>query len=465
MAVSPLFLYPYCGEGWTAAALICLAVSALLWMLLEPSRRSGESLLDARLRVFGGLVRDPVFWVLVVVVLLAGLRWANDGIGMVYNPEARSWTMGTPVLAFLPGAVKGHGTLEFAGALGSLAAVMSVRHALGKAARLSFLLTSSCLVALAAISWGLAAHCGVRGATDAVARGMLTSSFFGTAFALHLLGGIVALAGMFELGWNRMLLVYSFGLGGAMTGAYLLLPPHLVVFYATLATVTLVVSLVYVGVTRGASDTSKCVVAVLLSMLFPVLFSLALAPGVEATARMSALFSGDADAGLRFLLPERFWQSREVMSAMAFKDWLVHPWLGTGLGSFPIDMRFSAREADWLFLDVAQKLPSSGWWALLVERGIIGALMIALPVGGIAFTFVRRLLGAFRGKRLFIPGCWLGLACAVAFTVQSFVDASFLLPEAMMAAAAFLALAAASLPLQKRRKAKDDDKEGETTKG
>ena len=465
MAVSPLFLYPYCGEGWTAAALMCLSVSALLWMLLEPSRRSGESLLDARLRVFGGLVRDPVFWMLAVVVLLAGMRWANDGIGMVYNPEARVWSMGSPVLTFLPGATKGRGVLEFAGALGVLVAVSSVRHALGKSARLSFLLTSSCLAALAAISWGLAAHCGVKGATDAVARGMLTSSFFGTAFALHLLGGIVALAGMFELGWNRMLLVYSFGLGGSMTGAYFLLPPHLVVLYAALAVVTLVVSLVYVGVTRGASDASKCVVAVLLSFLFPVLLSLALTPGVEATARIAALFADEADAGARLFLPESFWRSRELMSAMAFKEWLVHPWLGTGLGSFPIDLRFNAKDADWLLLDVGQKLPRSGWWALLLERGIIGALMIALPVGGMAFTFVRRLTGAFRGKRLFIPGCWLGVACAVAFTAQSFVDASFLLPEAMMAAAAFLALAAASLPPKERRKSKDDDKEGETTKG
>ena len=465
MAVSPLFLYPYCGEGWTASTLICLAVSASLWMLLEPSRRSHETLFEARQRVFGGIVRDPVFWILAVVVVLAGIRWANDGIAMVYNPEARIWTRGSAALVFLPGAVKGHGTLEFAGALGVLVVVSSMRHALGKAARISFLLTSSCLAALAAISWGLAAHCGISGATDAIAKGMLKSSFFGTAFALYFLGAIVALAGMFELGWNRMLLVYSFGLGGAMTGAYLLLPPHLVVLYASLAVVTLVVSLVYVGVTRGASDTSKCVVAVLLSMLFPVLFSLALAPGVEATARMSALFADGADAGFRLLLPERFWQSRQVMSAMSFKEWLVHPWLGTGLGSFPIDMRFSAKESDWLFLDVAQKLPSSGWWALLIERGIIGALMVAIPIGGMAFTFVRRIVGAFRGRRVFVPGCWLGVACALALSVQSFVDASFLLPEAMMAAAAFFAFAAASLPLPKRREAKDNDQEVEKNKG
>jgi hypothetical protein len=101
----------------------------------------------------------------------------------------------------------------------------------------------------------------------------------------------------------------------------------------------------------------------------------------------------------------------------------------------------------------------------MVERGIVGALMIALPVVGMAVTFARRIAGAFGGRRPFVPGCWLGVACAAAFAIQSFVDASFLSPGAMMAAAAFLAFASASIPLPRRRESKADDQEGETTKG
>ena len=458
LAVSPLFLFPYCGEGWTAAVVICLSALAAVWMVMEPSRRSGELLFEARERVVRSLAADPLFWVFVVLLVISGIRWANGGIGMAYDAEIRKWSLRGPVCSFLPGVVDGRGALLFSGTIGAFVIALSFRHALGKAARLSFLFLSSFLASVAAITAGVMAHLGVPQAVETASANGFSGAFSGTAFALYFLGGLIALAGMFEIGWNKMLLLFSIAIGGTFAGAMIFLPPQLAALYAIAGIVAIMATLVYVGLTRSAADSLKCAVAVLLASLIPVLLVLALDPGVAAFERIAAMFNADS------LFPESFTRSRNALSAVAFKEWSVHPWLGSGVGSFPIGIRFNATGADWALINVAQKLPKSGWWALLAERGMVGALMFALPLGFMAYTFVRRLIGAFSGGATFVPGSLLGVIAVAALVAQSFIDPSFLAPEVIMAATAFVAMSAASIP-PVRKNVVDDTPEGDKLKG
>ena len=95
---------------------------------------------------------------------------------------------------------------------------------------------------------------------------------------------------------------------------------------------------------------------------------------------------------------------------------------------------------------------------------MVGALMFALPLGFMAYTFVRRLIGAFSGGATFVPGSLLGVIAVAALVAQSFIDPSFLVPEVIMAATAFVAMSAASFPPLKKT-VMDDTPEGDKLKG
>ena len=74
LAVAPLFLFPFCGAVWTARVLLWLSFLAFVWTLVEPSRRQGEMLHDARFRVFLSVFRDPLFWFSLFLSLVAFVR-------------------------------------------------------------------------------------------------------------------------------------------------------------------------------------------------------------------------------------------------------------------------------------------------------------------------------------------------------------------------------------------------------
>ena len=439
LAVAPLFLYPFCAAEWTATALIWLSPLAALWVLVEPSRRSNEMLHDARTRVISGVVRDPLFWMLAFVVVMSAVRWANGGIGLAYEAEKGVWYMRTPAAGFLPGCVDGHGRLQFATALALLVVVMGCRHALGKTARVSFLFAASSLAGLAGIVAAVAFYTGHEGVVRAAKCAMTDPSYYGVAFGMHLLGGVVALVGAFECRWNKYLILFAFAIGGTSAGLYFFSPTYVVVVFLAAALLQLVASCGCEAFKLGGSVPMKCIAAVIIASLIPVLCAMGLASD-EFNAIRLAPFGENGS-----FFDSTFREMRETLSGIAAKVCRDRPWLGSGLGSFPLDIRFNATEADWAVLKPSQTAPLHGWWYLVAERGIVGAISFALIAGTMLFTYVRRLVGSF-GRSAFLPGCILGPVAAAALVTITFADVSFLRSEVLLAAGAFFALAASSFP-------------------
>ena len=85
VAVAPLFLFPFFGDVVVAKVLLWLALPAACWVLLEPSVRRGEMPHDARRRVFRAIVRDPLFWTFLAVLVVTGLRALNTGVALEYD--------------------------------------------------------------------------------------------------------------------------------------------------------------------------------------------------------------------------------------------------------------------------------------------------------------------------------------------------------------------------------------------
>ena len=221
LAAAPLFLFPFCGETWTAWTVLWLAFAAAAWMVLEPSRRVGETLHDARFRVASSIVRDPLFWFSIFLALIAAVRWLNDGIGMTYDAEKSLWSLSESRFPFLPGGVKGSGLLPFASVVAVVVLMQAGRHALGKSARVCFLFIAAVLAGVAAVVAALACVFGNPVALHFASSSTVDATYPGTAFGLCFMGSMVAMAGAFERKWHRAMPLLAIAVGGSALGLYL----------------------------------------------------------------------------------------------------------------------------------------------------------------------------------------------------------------------------------------------------
>lgn len=445
LAVAPLFLFPFFGADDTAVVLLWLSLGGGLWLFLEPSRRSGEMLHNARSRVVRSLVRDPLFWLLVLLVAVAGARWANAGLGMAVDLDTNKFCISRPPLNWLPGSVAGVGRLWFSTAVAALVVVEGCRHALGKAARLSFVFIAALLAGVAAIAAVSVAKIDTTFAAKAIACGFGEPSYAGTAFGLYFVGSFVAFAGAFEQKWNKYLLLFSFAIGTTASGLLYFAPVHVALWFGVLGAVALIGSLVYVGTTQRFSCVLKYMAGVIVAVLIPVLLGICVAPPAVTEAKLAAFQAWP-------LLPEEFAVAREAFADVALKCWRADMWLGAGAGYFPLELRFAATDAEWwyepwwaLWRRATPATALNGWLQILAERGIIGTAALLLPVGFIAVSFALRLIGAL-GRRVFIPLPALGLVATLAVAVEGFVDGAPTRPDVILALGAFLALSASAFP-------------------
>ena len=448
LAVSPLFLFPFCEHGDTAVVVLWLSAFAVLWVFMEPSRHADEMLHDARARVAREVVRGPVFWVLGVLTVLAALRWINSGIELAFDTENMRWYMREPLFSALPGALSGLGKYEFSLALATWIIVVGIRHSLGKQARLSFVVSSSCLAGIAAMIAVSAAALGTPVAMKAAKAVFDKPSFPGALFAVYALVSVVALAGVLEAKWNRIAWIPALAVGGTFAAAFTFSPSVSVMLYAIAAVLTAFISMGWLGAASRGSSAMRFFAIFLIGVGFAFVLAICVTPEAIVQSRMAEIQSLS-------LFPKDFPEVRATLSKIAMKSWDGAKWLGSGLGTFSSQMRFVADKADWRVITQARPAAYSAWWTLMAERGLIGAMMLAVPLGFLFFTLFRRIPGIF-GNRFFLPGCWLGLAILAVAVTESFYDVSFLRSEALLAIAAFMAISAGSLPPLKKKSAPSD---------
>ena len=441
LAVAPLFLFPFCATGTVAWALVWLALPAALWTVLEPSLRGGEHLHDARRRVAKAVFRDPLFWASLALVVFTGFRALNSGISLSYNAEASVWHVSSPVFPILPGVVGAAGDLSFAIALACMVLLQACRHSLGRSARMAFLLLASFLSGLAAFIALVALHAGAAGALALLPSGGAGagSSFIALAFGLHLIGGLVALIAITEHSWRSSFFLLLPAIGGNAAGLFAFAPPYLSVAFAVAGILALAYALVFSCRASSSSDGFKLLVIGGIALTFGGLLVAAILPKAVMDERLAAF------TNLAFF-PERFWEVRGVLSAVAFKSWISHIWAGTGIDSFPLDFRFAAQDADWVALPRGATAVANGWWLLLAERGLVGTVFFILPFGFLLFTYGRRLAGGVKACALPHPICLIAPVALVLFVTIGFVDCSLLRAEVLMAMCAYLAVSAAAFP-------------------
>lgn len=449
LAVTPLFLFPYFSEGGIAAAVMWMALVAFGWLVMEPSRLAGEMLHDARERVTRGILRDPFFWCSLGLLVVAGIRWANGGVEQVYDAELAEWQMTSPVCEILPGSVDGSGMMPFALLTGFAVVALGFRHALGKRARAACLLMTSAFAGIAALVAVALAFEGQATAEAARTCAWTNPQFVGVAFALHVLSGILALEGIFDYDWKGSVPLLAFALGGTVTGLVYFAPPLAIAVGLSASLLLLALCLVHRFLTVSAIDALKFLIAFALSLLVPVLVLIGCAPE-GMLAEKFPYFAGGS------LFSEDYWAMRAVLSEVASKAWQVHPWLGTGAGSFALDIGFQASPEDWKVLQMGQGAALNGWRHLMAERGIVGLIEFVLAVGPLLWTFGRRLYFGIRSRKFLFPSATVGVLALALVVAEAFFDVSLLRCDVMLALGALLTVSASSLP---RVKTDDDDSE------
>lgn len=433
VAVAPLFLSPIFVFWLTALAAI--------WVLMEPSRIGSESLHEARRRVFSAIISDPFFWVALVVVIYTVVRFINGGINMVYDAETSAWSISKPSLQFMPGVVDGFGAAEFAAAVGMLVVLQGCRHALGRSARIAFALLSSSLCGLVATVFSVQVSMGADYAQTLLRCEYFTPAYIGTAMAAYFTIGTMALLGIYERKWFRAIPLVLLAIGGNAAGAFLFAPPYVHVVIGASGALVLLYAFFYARRRLTGSGEFKFLVSFSISVTLGGVLVVAVLSESVLNSRLAAYANGT-------FFPDGFQAIRDALSSISLKSWKECPWLGTGLGSFPFDMRFHAVEADWAVVMPEQVTPLNGYWHLLVERGIIGVVMIVCPLGFLLWTWVTKLIRGF-GRAWPHPVCFLGPLLLIAVLVEGLVDISLLLPGVMMVVSSSLALSACSFPKER----------------
>ena len=443
LAVAPLFLFPFYGEGTIATVLLWLAVPAQTWLLMEPSLRSGERLHDARRRVAWGLLTDPLLWVGLVLVVFTGIRALNTGIALAYDAETAKWVVNDARFPFFPGSVGSAGYLPFAGMVAMTVLLEGCRHSLGRSARMAFLLLVSTLSGLAALIAIFLAAQGNAAVLHLMKPSQTGYSFVGAVFALDFLASLAALVAAFERKWRLDMPLFPLAIGCTAAGAFAFAPAYVSCVFAIAGILLLVYAFFYSSRALPSSGEFKMLVVCGISLTLGGLAAVACLPEDVLADRLAAYRSFE-------FFGERFLSLREILTSVALKTWKSHIWIGTGVGSFPLDFRFGATAAGWAHVPGGVAMASNGWWQLLVERGVVGALALALPFGFLLVSYFVKMARGFGSHALPHPAGWLAPLGLAALCVTGTYDCSFLRPDVLMCAAALAAVSAQAFSKKKR---------------
>ncbi len=454
LTVAPLFLFPFFSPDAVAGVLLWLSAPAAIWVLMSPSRRVDETAHEARLRVVWSCLVDPLFWFALLLVVLTGIRWLNSGVDIAYDAENEIWQMSECRFPMMPGSVLGFGMLSFATSVALFVLLVGLRHALGRKARMSFMVVLSVLSGVAALAAVLSISFGNESVRALAVYDYARLENLGTAFGLCLLGGIAALFGCVELRWMRAEPLVVLALVANAVALLVFSPVVTILAFVAAFLLLAVISFLLTRKVLVGTGSLRCALAILLAVVVAGLVTV-FAPREFAVAAKAN------DALALTLFPPDFASLRSTLSGIALKAWKEAPWTGSGLGAFPFNIRFFASAADWKFIHPGQVAVPNGWWQLLVERGVVGALSFAIAFGMLLWTYFRRIVRSF-GRIAWRPLQALGPVALLTLVALTFVDCSLMRADVLLVVCGFLALSASDIP--ERKKAREE-KEMESGNG
>lgn len=434
LVVAPLFL--------SLTAVFWVVGLAVVWVFLEPSRIGSETLHEAQRRVFKAVLRDPLFWFSLLLVGVCAFRFLNTGIDRAYDAENLNWFLAAAKFPTFPGSVKGTGYESFVCMSILAVAFQGCRHAMGKSARMVFCHLTSVLTGGCVCFYAYRMFMGDQTILAMLDCKLQAPSFWGCICGVQVLAGIVALIAAFERKWNAVMMIIVLAIAANAAGVFMFAPVRCQLVFAAAAVVTFVYSFFYVRRVLAGTGRFKFVVLFGVALTIGAALVIFTVPEQALSARLTAWTAGE-------FFPQDYWKVRETLNNLCLTIWKGNPWLGCGLGAFSMNLQFTAAEADWQTLPVGLATPLSGYWYILSEQGIVGALLLIVPLGFLFFTYIARLAA---GMSLVVlhPACWLGVVALVAVAVEALWDISSVSPVVLATVLPLLAISANSFPKERK---------------
>ena len=535
LASLPFVLLPFLSTSRLAEVVFWLSGITFLWLLVEPSMRAGEHLSIARRRVLASLLHDIAFWLFAFAIAVLFVRYLNSDVSLVY--QNGEWVVGEPSSPALPASTGMAGLLPFAVVTGVSVVVLGIRHGIGLTGRMSFGLTASFVMGLGGLAMSVFACLKIPAFMAAAKANFLEgpfwTPFFGPAFGAWLICSLAFGAQAEARKWGAARVPFCLAVAGNASGLLFFSPPPVSTVFLVVAALVAVFCLAYLGRAGSMGASARNFVLMLLGFATPFFFVSALLPDdIELDGCVQT--SGNVTEAVKepvqniyavkaggFLAIDKdeaaaYREVSPVLSGIAKSVWKKHPWYGAGTGAFRLhvpflatkdDLRlFQPKKADWRSLLMTQQMKNAtqrisekgkgaadefDWtalrprhrnpvcaynslWTLLAERGLLGVSLLALGLGILLFTYVRRLVQAVLFLRDQDDADIVAFACPPIAWVAPF---AFALPAALafyepvldiapmlFVFAVPLAVSAASFPKKPaqrpERAAKTPEKEG-----
>lgn len=452
LAALPLALTPFLTAATLGSVTLWLSALAAVWLFTEPSLRRGEHISSSRARLFRELVRDPFLWFLLLALIYVAVRGLNTGLVLAWSPEASAWAVSDPLWSGFPASVAGKGYLPFCVLLASALVVLGLRNAVGAAARLMFGVVGSFAAGLGGLV-ATALACGdVKAFADATRPAFAAAPFWASSFGVWLVLALVSGPAAEAKKWHSARFLYILGVAGNLCALVFFAPPLVAFLWIFLALAAFAYALVYVSRTSTMRAVTRSAALAVFGMAVPVILVMMCETTDFVRFRLTSLQPS-------VCLSESWQETAAALTRIARAMWQGHPWTGVGEGAFALHLPFLAEQAEWSALPLKPRFASNGWMMLLAERGIFGALVLAVGLGLQVAAYALRLAGGFRrhkkqdegGFFLFavLPAAWVMPFCLLPFVVEMFFSPVLTSPTVVLAAVVPLALAAASFPKEK----------------
>jgi hypothetical protein len=461
LAALPSALAPFVPDVALGRMVLWLSVIGALWVFVEPSIRQNEHLSQARSRVWGAFLYDPVFWFFVLLAVMACIRWLNSGVELAYDPEKVVWKVAEPAWSIFPASSGDAGFLPFAVSVACLVLVAGLRHAVGLAARISFALTGAFIAGVGGWAAAIAACAGrMPFVADAASGfGVLREPLMGAVWGVWFLVTVSAGAQAELRGWRRGRIVHCLAAGGNAVGLVFFSQSYVSAAYLAAGLLFAIYSWVWMGRSGSKGAIARDFIFGVLGVALASFLLMAFAPEKVKTSKFTGF---DPSVVWR----DEIRDADKALSGMARRMWLQEPWCGVGLGGFRLKAPFVAHNEDWEVVPPNPVRAVNGYWTLLAERGNVMCGLFAVGLGLMFWAWGSRCVEAFLHLRkdadsdMFPFSCppivWTPILFIPLIAVEGVFASVFSVGTLLLAAMAVLALATASFP---RRPSGDKQKE------
>ena len=452
-AALPAALAQFVSGSTLAVLILWMSLVAAIWILMEPSVLSGETISGARMRVLSRISRDPLAWFFAVAVLFALARWLNNGVRLAFDAETSIWAVAEPAVSFLPASTSEAGLFPLAIAVLMAVVIIGVKHGLGRNARIWFGIAAGAVSATGAVAAAIHAGLDMEPFRSEACAVFGAPCFYGSMYALFLPAAVACGFQAEGCGMTKSRLVFAWAVAGNSLGAYFFLPGLLGAAYLAVSALIALMSIVVLKIRSGAASAARAASMLAFGVVLAVFTSILL-PSTAVQESKAAGF--DVEKAFPPALADR----NEALTRIAKAIWLEHPWSGAGAGAFVLQAPFSAGKDDWTVLPPEPSIGPDGYLTLIAERGIAGALICLIGLGFLLQFWIARLIGSFAHQKLQDEGrswflntpvvVWAGPLVLLAFLADAWFSSGFLLTGLPACVAAALPLAAASFPKVKR---------------